>query len=341
MSDHHPPAAHRVDRRAFGVVVGLTCLALATGCSSADSGGDTTGEYPTKPVSISVGSEPGSGWDITARAIVDSMQREKLDDTNITVQNQPGAVGCVLLNKMINNYKGDDHKIAMTSTPLFSNELRGQCDRSYTEITMIARILTENFLLAVPADSKYPDLKSLLEAVKTDPQSVPIAAAGDDQLPLALLVKAAGGDPLKVNFVRFESGGEYLTALLNGDVAASVSGVTEFGAQIEAGDLKGLAVLREERLAAPLDAIPTAKELGYDVTVSNWRGVYGPPGMSEEAIAYWQDKIEKLLKTDSWKAIAERNQWETTFQKGDELDAFLTKEHAAIAEALRSIGAAK
>jgi putative tricarboxylic transport membrane protein len=322
----------------MAVPAGLATIALVTGCSNFGGEGDA-GNYPSRPVTFSVGSEPGSGWDATARAIVESLEKEGMTDSNITVQNQPGAVGCVLLNRMVDEYAGEEYQIAMTSTPLFSNELRGQCDKDYQDVTMIARLLIENFLVAVPADSPYADLPALLDAVQADPQSVPIGASGDDQLPFALLVKAAGGDPAQINFIEFESGGEYLTALLNGDVVASVSGVTEYGAQIDAGELKGLAVLRDERLEAPLDDIPTAVELGYDVTLSNWRGVYGPPDMPEEAVTYWSEKLDELLKSEAWTEIAERNQWETSYLTGDEYAEFLEGEHQQIQDALTSIGA--
>lgn len=318
-------------------VVGVLAL-VTSGCGAFESG-QSAENYPDRPVSFSVGSEPGSGWDATARAIVESMEKEGMTDSPLTVQNRPGAVGCVLLNSMVEEHRGDSYEIAMTSTPLFSNQLRGQCDLGYQDVTMVARVLTENFLVAVPADSPYQDLNAFLEAIKEDGQSVPIAAAGDDQLPLALLVKEAGGDPADINFIEFESGGEYLAALYNGDVAASVSGVTEFGSQIEAGKLRGLAVLREDRLEPPLDSIPTAQEMGLDVTLSNWRGVYGPPDMPEAAVTYWERKLKALLETESWKQVAQRNQWESTYLAGEDLQKFLDNEYAQIETALSSIGA--
>ena len=215
------------------------------------------------------------------------------------------------------------------------------CDVNYKDVTVIARLLIENFLVAVPADSKFSDLDALLDAIVKDPKSVPVAADGDDQLPLALLVEAAGGDPSAINFIAFESGGEYLTALMNGDVLASVSGVTEYGPQIEAGELRGLAVLSEDRLQEPLAEIPTAVELGYDVTLNNWRGVYGPPNMPEDAVKYWEAKLQELLESDSWKEIAERNQWGTAYLAGEELDAFLEDSYTQLTSALQSVGALK
>lgn len=323
------------------LVSGTALLAVAamalTGCSSA--GGGSGEEYPDQPINFSVGSEPGSGWDATARALVEVIEREDAVPVQVNVQNRPGAVGCVLLNDMTTSLADADNEIAMTSTPLFSFELRGNCDVHYTDITVIARLLIENFMVAVPADSEFASLADLLDAIIADPQSVPIAANGDDQLPLALLVQAAGGDPQSINFIALESGGEYLTALLNGDVVASVSGVTEFGPQIEAGELEGLAVLAPERLEAPLADIPTAVESGYDVTLSNWRAVYGPPNMPDYAVEYWENKLEELLASESWQEIADRNQWTTAYLAGDELQTFLDEEYANTQAALESIGA--
>src|SRR5215204_1095818 len=165
----------------------------------------------------------------------------------------------------------------------------------YTDVTMIVRFITEYYMVAVTADSEYQNLEDLLNAVKENPGEVPIGAAGDDRLPFALLVDAAGGNPEEINFVAYEGGGEQTAALLNGDIAAAMAGVSEFRGQLEAGDLRGLAVLRDERLEPPLDDMPTAPEEGYDVTLDNWRGLYGPPDMPEEAVTYWENTIQKMV----------------------------------------------
>ena len=42
------------------------------------------------------------------------------------------------------------------------------------------------------------------------------------------------------------------------------------------------------------------------MTVTHWRGVFGPPGMSPEAVRDWDDDFSKLVKTDAWKAALAR-----------------------------------
>lgn len=327
-------------RMSARVIAAAGATLLVAACASS-GGGEGTGQsgYPTKPVTLTAPADPGSGWDTTARALVEAMEKEGLTDTAVPVQNRTGATGCVWLGQMINNHKADDYNISVTSTPIMSTELRGQCEPNYQDVEMIATLLVENYILVVPSSSEFKSADDLLQALADDPQSVPIAASGDDQLPFALLVDAAGGDPAKINFIEYEGGGQQITALLNGDVVAAVAGVSEFRGQLESGDLTGLAILREKPLDAPLDKIPTASSLGYDVTLGNWRGIYGPPGMSEEAVTYWQEKLKETLDTPTWDDLAERNQWQELYLTGDEMDSYLKDAYSDIEQGLKSTGA--
>lgn len=327
-------------RLPVAVAAASACLTL-TSCGSAfeTESQDTGGNYPSQPVTLTAPAEPGSGWDTTARALAQAMEKEDITDTPLPVQNRTGATGCVWHQAMANDYAGDPYQIAVTSTPIMSNFLRGDCDLTYRDVTMIATVFVETYILVAPADSPYKSAKDLIAAVKEDPESVPIAASGDDQLPFALLVKAAGGDPAKINFIEYEGGGEQITAMLNGDVKAALAGVSEFRGQIDAGDLRGLAVLKDERLGGSLSDVPTAPELGYDVTLANWRGVYGPPNMPEDAVSYWEDSLQKTVRTDTWKTIAQRNQWEPLYLTDAQMQEYLANANDKIKQGLSEIGA--
>jgi putative tricarboxylic transport membrane protein len=318
----------------------LAASALVASCSAFQAPTqDVAQNYPAEPVTLTAPAEPGSGWDTTARALAETMQKEDVTDTPIPVQNRTGATGCVWHQAMVNDYTGDPYQIAVTSTPIMSNYLRGDCDLTYKDVTMIATIFVETYILVVPADSPYQSAEELLAAVKKNPQSVPVAASGDDQLPFALLVAAAGGDPASVNFIEYEGGGEQITAMLNGDVDAALAGVSEFRGQLESGDVRGLAVLKDERLTGSLSNVPTAPELGYDVTLANWRGVYGPPKMPEAAVSYWEDKLRETLQTPTWKEFAEQNQWEPLYLTGQAMQDYLAGANSKIKQGLAQTGA--
>lgn len=78
---------------------------------------------------------------------------------------------------------------------------------------------------------------------------------------------------------------------------------------------------------------PTAREQGLDVTLSNWRGLYGPPGMPEQAVAYWQKVLGEMVRTPTWKRIADQRQFITAFLTGDELGTFLGETQADVTKA--------
>src|SRR5829696_1938993 len=294
-------------RRSLLLVV-LCAVALSGYSCATSGGGGGDGEYPGGAVRLVAPAEPGSGWDLTARTVADVLEKEKLIDHPLPVENRVGATGSVWLSQMVNDYKGEDDVIAVTSTPIMSNYLRGDSDYEYTDVTMIVRFITEYYMVAVAADSEYQNLEDLLNAVKENPGEVPIGAAGDDRLPFALLVQAAGGNPEEINFVAYEGGGEQTAALLNGDIAAAMAGVSEFRGQLEAGDLRGL---------------------------------YGPPDMPEEAVTYWENTIQKMVQTEEWKKAAEKNQWETTYMKDEEMRAYLKKTYGEIRRAMEATGEAK
>lgn len=310
-------------------------LSLA-GCSE-DTGAGDAENYPSDPINMSVGADPGSGFDLTMRTLVEVLQKEEIVDVPMPIENRPGAASAVWTAQMVERHSGADDQVSVTSLVMMTNSARGQSDYNYDDVTMIARLMSEYFVVVASADSEYQDLASVLEAVVADPGAVPVGAASDDQLPFALLVDAAGGDASQINFVAYEGGGEQSTALLSGDIQVAIAGTSEFLPLIESGELKALTVIGEERLEG-LPDVPTAVEEGYDVTMSNWRGIYGPPDMPDYAVEYWQGALEDAVASESWTDAAEKNQWVTTFMVGDELDTYLADTNQQVTDAFERIG---
>lgn len=317
----------------FKCVLGATLAAalILTGCQNSDqaSGGKN---YPSGPITMTAGADPGSGFDITIRSVVESLQKENIVTVPLPVENRPGAIGAVFLATMVEKYKGDDDQISVTSLSMMTNQLRGMSKYGYEDVTMIARLMTEYFVVVTGPDSPFNNLNDVMAAIKADPGRVAVGAATDDQAPFDLLVSGAGANPSSVNYVTFEGGGDQSTALLNGDIDVAIAGVSEFISLLKAGDLKALGVLSDEPLPG-LEA-PTAREQGLDVTLANWRGIYGPPDMPEYAVTYWQDALGKMVESPTWKGIAERSQFTTTFMTGDEFQTYLADTQADVKAAL-------
>ena len=320
-------------RSAMGAM--LAASLVLTSCQGAEQVSSAEG-YPSGPVTMTAGANPGSGFDITIRSVVEALQKENIVDVPLPVQNRPGAIGAVFLATMVEKYRGQDDQVSVTSLAMMMNELRGMSEYGFDDVTMIARLITEYYVVVTGPDSPLTDLDDVMAAIEADPGSVAVGAATDDQAPFDLLVAAAGGDPAAINYVSFEGGGDQTTALLNGDIGVAIGGVSEFTSLITSGALTALGVLSEERLPG-VDA-PTAREQGLDVTLSNWRGLYGPPEMPGFAVTYWQEALGEMVESAAWKQIAERNQFITTFMIGDEFQAFLTETQTDLKVALEEAG---
>jgi putative tricarboxylic transport membrane protein len=119
--------------------------------------------------------------------------------------------------------------------------------------------------------------------VKADVAKVTFAggsAGGVDHIMAALFVGASGAEAAKVNYIPFSGGGESLAAILGGKVTAGISGVAEYEGQIKAGKLRAIGVTSVARIPG-LD-VPTFKEQGIDLVITNWRSVVAPPGITAD-----------------------------------------------------------
>ena len=134
----------------------------------------------------------------------------------------------------------------------------------------------ETQVIVVPANSPIKNAKDLAAAVKADVAKVTLAggsAGGVDHIMAALFVGAAGADAAKVNYIPFSGGGESLAAMLGGKVTAGISGIAEYEGQIKSGKLRAIGVTSPKRI--PGIDMPTFKEQGIDLVITNWRSVDG------------------------------------------------------------------
>jgi putative tricarboxylic transport membrane protein len=320
-------------RSAVGTL--LAASLLLTGCHASEKAADRQ-DYPSAPVTMTAPANPGSGFDLTIRSVVDALQNEMLVDVPLPVENRPGASGADFLATMVQQYKGKDDQVAVTSLSMMMNELRGKSKYGYDDVTMIARLMTEYFVVVTGSHSTFKNLGDVMTAIKANPDGVAVGAAADDEAPFDLSVSAAGGDPSSVHYVPYEGGGDQSAALVNGGISVAIGGVSEFIDLLKSKSLTALGVLAEQPLPG-LDAA-TARQQGLDVTLSNWRGLYGPPGMPKYAVDYWQKVLGEMVKSPAWKQIAERSQFTTTFMVGDEFQSFLAKTQADVKAALEEAG---
>ncbi|HEU5138678.1 MAG TPA: tripartite tricarboxylate transporter substrate binding protein [Bacillales bacterium] len=305
------------------------------------SGGKEKSNFPTKNITLVAPATPGGGWDTTARSMKKVLKGKKLVEKPISVINKPGGSGEVGWKYL---EKQDGHTLAINSSLVITNHLLGHSELTYKQFTPIAILTTEWMALVVPSDSKFESGKALLEQLKKDPKSVKIAIApglgNDAHLSFVEACNTFGVDVSQINFLIYGSGGDQVQALVGNHVDAAMMSVSEIKQQYKAGKVDILAVTSGERLS-DLKDVPTWKEQGIDVVFPHWRGVMGPPDMSQAAIDFWDKKIGKMVKTDAWKEVLANNQWESFYKDSSETKKFLKAQVEKYQELVKSAGLVK
>ncbi|MDM5316241.1 tripartite tricarboxylate transporter substrate binding protein [Fictibacillus sp. b24] len=321
-------------------------LTSLTACSTSGSSGTNEGasDYPKKAITVVAPSGAGGGWDLTARALTKVLGETKLVDQTMTVENKPGGGGAVYLAEYATQHKKDDYKLYVNSPPILINNLKkeGNSPYGYQDTTPLAQLTKDFGAIVVKADSKYNNLKDLMDAVKKDPKSV-TAAGGSapgsmDHLVAVLPAFKSDIDPKTVKYVSYDGGGEAIAALLGGNADYIATDASAVGEYLKAGKVKVLGVSSTERLKGDLADIPTFKEEGIDAEFTIWRGVFGPKEMSDSAKSYWDSTLKKLNESKEWQAELERNGWESEFKDGKEFETFLKDQEKQVEDLLKSLG---
>jgi len=194
-------------------------------------------------------------------------------------------------------------------------------------------------VIVVPASSDIQNLGQLVEKLKADVGAVAWgggSAGGTDHILAGLIAKAAGADATKLNYVPFSGGGEALAAIMGGHVTAGVSGIGEWLGQIQAGELRALAISAPARIEG-LD-IPTLKEQGVDVEFVNWRAVVAAPGIDDEQKKVLVDAVDAMHKSEAWKKTLADKGWMDLYLSGDEFAQYLKEEDVRVTEILKTLG---
>lgn len=281
-------------------------------------------------VKIMIPANPGGGWDSTGRALGKALQDAKVAD-NVNFENKGGAAGALGLAQFVNANKGDPNALMVMGAVMLGGIITGKPPVSLSQATPIARLTSEYNVFVLPANSPFKTMADVVAQLKKDPGSVKWGGGSrgsTEHIAAAMLARAVGVDPARINYVAFRGGGEATAAILGGNVTVGGSGYSEFAEYIEAGKMKPIAVTSGARLKGI--NVPTLKEQGIDVEIGNWRGVYGAPGLTPAQRKATTDMVLAALKTKAWAEALEKNKWTPAVLSGPAFEKFVDDEFASL-----------
>ncbi len=284
----------------------------------------TAGEPPAGgPVMLVVHVNPGSGADVFARFVAETIKRERLMPAGVEVLNKAGAGGAVALSYMAPR-KGDATHLLSVTSFIISTPLRNKDLPSYKEFQPVATMATDTNGIFVLASGPHRTVQDLIEAARRKPKSVTTAFSvwgGTNHIIAHQLGKTTG---VEFAYVIFKGGAEASGALLGGHVDFTSDNPSEVRGHVEAGKLRPLAVVGDRRLPIFRD-VPTLAELGYNLgpIVPTFRGFVAAPGVSREVVDAYAAVLRKVMYTTAWKRYVADNQLEESFRGPSEMMAFL------------------
>jgi tripartite-type tricarboxylate transporter receptor subunit TctC len=281
---------------------------------------------PTKPIEIVVPAGTGGGADQMARAVQGIITKHNLSKQSVVVVNKSGGAGGEGFLD-VKNSKGDEHKLIITLSNLFTTPLATGIPFNWKDITPVTMMALDEFILWVNADSPWKTAKDYLNDIKSHPDNTyKMGGTGskqEDQIISVALQKAAGK---KLTYIAFKGGGTVAVQLVGKHIDNSVNNPIEAVAHWRAGKLRPLCVFDSKKLdyhdpiagGKAWDSIPTCKSAGVDVEYTMLRGFFMPPGVSKEAVAYYVDLMKKVRQAPEWKKLMNDGAYNQTSMSGDE-----------------------
>lgn len=281
---------------------------------------------PTRPVEFIIPAGTGGGADQMARTIQGIITKHSLMKQPIVVINKSGGAGgegFLDVKSAANN----PHKIIITLSNLFTTPLATGIPFNWKDLTPVAMLALDEFILWVNADTPYKTAKDYVEAVKKAPSgSMKMGGTGskqEDQIITVALEKVIGN---KFTYIPYKGGGEVAVQLVGGHVDSTVNNPIEAVAQWRGGKVRPLCVFDSKPLpysekiadGKGWSDIPTCKSAGLDIEYLMLRGIFMTPKATKDQVDYYVELFKKVRETPEWKDLMSQGAFNTTFMVGGE-----------------------
>jgi tripartite-type tricarboxylate transporter receptor subunit TctC len=301
---------------------------------------------PTKSVEFIIPAGTGGGADQMARFTQGVVVKHNLMKQSLVPINKSGGAGAEGFLD-VKASKGDAHKIVITLSNLFTTPLATGVPFNYKDLTPVAMLALDNFVLWVNAETPYTSPKDYLEAVKkAGPNKFKMGGTGskqEDQIITVAIEKALG---VKFIYVPFKGGGEVATQLVGKHVDSTVNNPIEAVAQWRAGKLRALCVFDGQRMpyknkvteTLSWNDIPTCKESGIPMEYLMLRGIFMPSGVSPDVVSFYVELFKKVRGTADWQKFMEEGAFNQTFMAGKEYVEWVARAEILHRELMQEAG---
>lgn len=279
-------------------------MAVAAGVTSQATGvWAQQNAYPNRPIELVVAFGAGGGTDALARSLAEGI-RGYLPQP-LVVNNKPGASGSIGMADVA-NAPADGYKLVLLTVEVTILSHIGVGKLTPQDFTPIARLNFDPAAITVRADAPWNTIEEFLDALRKKPGSVSVGNAGPGSIWHVAATALEAKTGVKVIHVPFQGAGPAVLALVGGHVDAVAVSPAEVSAQVQAGKLKTLAVMSDQRVKG-FEKVPTFKERGIDLNkLGAWRGLAGPKGLPSNVVNTLSDAIRLAVNEPNYKQSLEK-----------------------------------
>ena len=258
----------------------LFCFVLLGSILSCTPTG-TSSTYPTRPITYIVPWSPGGGTDLSARALAAGLQKVLGQPVNVVNRTGGGGVvGHLALSQAV----PDGYTIGAITVEITMMHWMGQTDLAGDSYTALGNLMTNPATITVKADAPWNSLEEFVADMQANPgkyQASGTSRGGIWDLARIGFLQKLGLPESTMPWVPSQGAAPALQELLAGGVDVVTSAIAEVDAMRQAGQVKVLAVMSNNRLEQFPD-VPTLKEQGVDWSLGGWVGVGAPSNLPEE-----------------------------------------------------------
>lgn len=328
-------------KRNFVKLAGFAAVAAVTAFSSFGAS-VAQAAYPDRPLTIIVPWGAGGGTDAVGRILGNLLEKDL--GVPVNVVNRTGGSG-VVGHAAIAAAKPDGYTLGVATVEIAMMKWVGLTKLDYSNYTVFGQVNLDPGGLMVSMDSKYKNAADLLADIKSSPAKA-FKASGTGQggiwhLGYAGWMLSEDIDPNKVPWVPSQGSAPAIKDMVAGGVSFVTSSLAEGRALIEAGKVRPLANMGEERLGLFPD-VPTLKEAtGSDWTVGAWRMFVGPKGISSDVAKVIVPALERAYNSKEYKDFMDGRGFGMKWRAAGDAQVFMKKADTDFGNVMKKAGLAK
>lgn len=296
---------------------------------------------PERPVTYVVPWGAGGGTDANSRMLASLLEQEMGQPFNVV--NRTGGNG-VVGHSAIATAEPDGYTIGAATVEITTMHHAGLTDLNHTNVTPIALVDIVPSSVLVAKDSQFDSLDALLEHAKANPGELTgsgTAQGGIWHLALAGMLNAEGMDPAAIRWVPSDGAASAMQELVAGGVDVATPALSEGKALIEAGELKALAYMHDQPMAALPDVPVTAEVLDSGWTLAAFITISGPEGLPDDIACSYEQAALAAFETQEWADFKASRGADVVKMGSEELAEMMATTSDNLGATMQAIGLAK